>query len=371
MKDPRIDKLADVMVNYSIKVRKGQIFKLQGPYLALPLLKAVYRKGLEAGAYPYIDIIIEDIQEMFFKNASDEQLSYIPELKKIEIEKIDCMFHVWGSENTKYLSNTDPSSQRKMQVARKDLTQRYFERVASGDLRWCGTLYPCPAMAQDAEKSLDEFTEFVFEAGHLNDDRPADFWESFSKEQQKLCDRLDKIDTIHIKSDSTDLKLNVKGRKWINCDGQENFPDGEVFTGPIEDSANGHITYSFPACYAGREVENVQLTFKDGVVTDFRAGKNQDFLREMLGSDEGAKRIGELAIGTNYNIQTFSKNTLFDEKIGGTCHLAVGNSIFESGGVNKSSIHWDMVCDLRQGGEIYGNDELIYKNGKFVDGFVG
>lgn len=369
--DPRIVKLADVMVDYSIKVKKGDLFKIQGPYLALPLLEAVYRKSLQVGAHPFIDIIVEPIQEIFFKHASDEQLAYVSELRKLETEKIDCFFHSWGSENTKHLSNTDPSAQRKAQVARKDLTQRYFERTASGELRWCGTLYPCQAMAQDAEKSLAEFEEFVYEAGHLNDDDPAAYWKAFSKEQQKLCDRMNKLETIHIKGDGTDLKLNVKGRKWINCDGQENFPDGEVFTGPIEDSANGHIKYSYPACYAGREVENVQLIFKDGVAVKAEAGKNEAFLKQMMESDEGAKRIGELAIGTNYNIQTFSKNTLFDEKIGGTCHLAIGNSIFESGGLNKSAIHWDMVCELRNGGEIYGDDELIYKDGKFVEGFVG
>lgn len=367
--DPRVDKLAMVMVDYSIKVKKGDLFKIQGPYLALPLIKAVYARAMKKGANPYVQILIPDLNEMFFKLADDEQLAYVPELRKHEIEIMDAYFHIWGEENTRHLTNTDPKQQQKAQVARKDLTQRYFERTGSGELRWCGTLYPTNSQAQDADMSLTEFEDFVYAAGHCDEDDPIAYWTEFSKKQQVLCDALDKMSTIQIKGEGTDLKLTTKGRKWINCDGQENFPDGEVFTGPLEDSANGHITYSYPACYAGREVENVKLTFKDGLVTDFSAGKNFEFLKAMLESDPGAKRIGELAIGTNYNVQNFTKNTLFDEKIGGTCHLAVGNSIIESGGQNKSSIHWDMVCELRNGGEIYGDDELIYKDGKFVAGF--
>ncbi len=368
--DPRIDKLAEVMIDYSIKVKKGDLFKIQGPYLALPLMKAVYRKALEKGAHPYVDIMTDEINEIFFKHASDEQLTYIPEIRKLEIEKITAYLHIWGAENTRYLTNTDPQQQRKAQQARKDLIQTYFRRTASKELSWCGTLFPNNAMAQDAEKSLTEFEDFVYSAGHCDDDDPISFWREFSGEQQKLCDRLDQISTFHIKADGTDLKMSVKGRKWINCDGQQNFPDGEVFTGPIEDSANGHITYTYPACHQGREVENVRLTFKDGLVTDFQAGKNYEFLKQMLQMDDGAKRIGEIAVGTNYNITTFSKNILFDEKIGGTCHLAVGNSIPESGGKNVSSLHWDMICDLRHGGEIYADDELIYKDGHFLPGFA-
>jgi aminopeptidase len=367
--DPRIEKLADVMVNYSIKLKKGDLFKIQAPYLAMPLVRAVYVKAMEKGANPYVKVLTDDIQELFYKLADEEQLAYVPEIQRVEIDSIDAFLHIWASENTKYLSNTDPLQQQKAQVARKELVARYFERTAAGELRWCGTLFPNNAMAQDAEMSLTEFEDFVYEAGHCSDEDPAAFWIDFSKQQQKLCNALGKLSTIHIKGDGTDLKLNVAGRTWVNCDGQENFPDGEVFTSPIEDSANGHITYTYPACYQGREVEKVELTFKDGLVTDFKAAKNVEFLKAMLETDPGARRIGELAVGTNYNIQQFTKNTLFDEKIGGTCHLAVGRSLPESGGKNESSIHWDMVCELRNGGEIYGDGELIYKDGKFVEGF--
>jgi aminopeptidase len=368
--DPRIEKLADVMVNYSIKVKKGDLFKIEVPYQALDLAKAVYKKALENGAYPYVDFYEEDFQELYFKYASDDQLKFVSPVRKMEIEKIDARFFVWGAKNTKFLTNTDPKRQAMAQAARKEISEIYFRRTASGEMRWCGTLFPNNAMAQDAGKSLTEFEDFVYAAGYCDTDDPISKWQQISAEQDKIVKALSPLKKIRVKSNDTDLRLNVEGRKWINCDGSENFPDGEIFTCPIENSANGVITYTYPAVYAGREVENVQLKFKDGVISDFSAGKNIDFLREMLNVDEGAKRIGEFAIGTNYNIQVFSKNTLFDEKIGGTCHIAVGNSLYEAGGVNKSAIHWDMVCELRNGGEIYGDDQLIYKDGKFVPGFV-
>lgn len=367
--DPRIDKLAQVMVNYSLKIKKGDLFKIQGPYQAMTLIKAVFQRALAAGAYPFVEIISEDIQELYLKHASDDQLTYVSEMRKLEVNKIDAFLHIWGADNTKFLSNTDPSRQVKAQAGRKEITEVFFRRSSNGEMRWCGTLFPNHAMAQEAEKSLTEFEDFVYAAGYCNSDDPISHWQEVSRKQAKLCERLNKLSTIRVKGTDTDLRLKIAGRKWINCDGSENFPDGEVFTSPLEDSANGTIRYSFPACFGGREVDDVRFTFKDGLLVDFSAAKNIDFLKQMLEMDAGAKRIGEFAIGTNYQIQTFSKNTLFDEKIGGTCHVAVGNSLYEAGGVNKSSLHWDMVCDLRQNGEIYGDDELIYKNGKFLPGF--
>ncbi|MFZ5980846.1 MAG: aminopeptidase, partial [Candidatus Zixiibacteriota bacterium] len=201
---------------------------------------------------------------------------------------------------------------------------------------------------------------------HINSPDPVKHWKKIHKEQDRLVKILNRFDRIHIKSPSADLKLRVKGRKWINCAGTENFPDGEIFTGPLEDSVEGFIRYSFPAVYMGREVENVRLEFKKGKVVNETADKNLDFLRKMLGTDKGARYVGEFAIGTNYEIKRFSKNTLFDEKIGGTCHLALGASILESGGKNKSAIHWDMVCDLKKDSEIKADGKVIYRNGKFT-----
>jgi aminopeptidase len=214
--------------------------------------------------------------------------------------------------------------------------------------------------------SLTEYEDFVYGAGHLDDEDPVVFWKELSSKQEKICRFLNTIQVIQVKAKDTDLTLHVNGRKWINCDGKKNFPDGEVFTSPIEGSVEGKILFSFPACYGGREVENVRLEFKEGKVTKSEAAKNQAFLKEMIAMDKGASFVGEFAIGTNDNITKFTKNILFDEKIGGTIHLALGASIPEAGGVNESALHWDMVCDLREGGELYGDGELIYKDGKFI-----
>lgn len=368
--DPRIVKLAEVMVDYSLAIKKGDSFKIRGAYQTLPLMKEVYRLALKRGAFPYVEFTTEAISEIALKEANDEQLTFVHPLDIEEVKTLDAYLHIWCSENTKFLSNVDTSRQAKAQSARKDFLEIFFRRVADGSMRWCGTLFPAQADAQEASKSLEEFENFVYSAGYCDTPDPVSHWQKISAQQAKLCERLNKLSTIHVKSGDTDLRMKVAGRKWINCDGKENFPDGEVFTSPLEDSTNGVITYTYPACYGGREVENVRLQFKDGLVTDFSAGKNLDFLKKMLEMDPGAKRVGEFAIGTNYHIQTFSKNTLFDEKIGGTCHLAVGNSIYESGGTNQSALHWDMVCELRNGGEIYGDDELIYSGGKFVPGFA-
>lgn len=367
--DPRTVKLAQVMVDYSLTIRPGDYFMIRGTFAALPLIKEVYRLALKRGARPVVRFTSEALSEVFLKEANDEQLVYQHPLDLEEVRQINAYLHVWCSENTKFLTGVDPQRQAKAQAARKEYQQIFFNRVADGSLRWCGTLFPAAADAQEASKSLADFENFVYSAGYCDTDDPISHWKGVSVKQAKLCERLNRLSEIHVKSADTDLRMKVAGRKWINCDGKENFPDGEVFTSPLEDSANGVITYTYPACYSGREVENVRLHFKDGVVTQFSADKNVEYLQRMLEMDEGAKRVGEFAIGTNYHIQTFSKNILFDEKIGGTCHLAVGNSIYEAGGINKSALHWDMVCNLRNGGEIYGDGEVIYRDGKFVPGF--
>ena len=367
--DPRVEKLADVMVNYSLELKKGDWVRIQGTPIAMPFIKAFYKKAIEIGAHPFYMPVIDDLQEILLKDGSDEQLTFIPETLKYEVDHLDALMALFGSENTKYLSNTDPKRQVLAQSARRPLFERMLERTGSGDMRWCGTMYPLVSSAQDGEMSLTEYEDFVYRAGALHLADPVSHWKEVSKKQAEICGFLDSKSEFKIVAADTELTFSAGGRKWVNCDGKQNFPDGEVFTGPVENSVNGKIRYSYPACYQGREVENVVLTFKDGKVVDFSADKNQQFLEEMLGMDDGAKFVGEIAIGTNYQIQKFTKNTLFDEKIGGTCHLAVGASLPESGGVNKSALHWDMVCDLREGGEIHADGEMFYKDGKFLKEF--
>ena len=376
MPDPRLARLADVLVRYSTRVRKGELVKVTGAAVAEPLLVEIYKAVLRAGGHPYLAMQSDEAADAFVNLAGNDQLDYLNPVTQYEIETIDVVISTWGGVNTRSQTNADPGKQARASRARRHWFTTFMKRQAipegrKGRLRWVGTMVPPQSGAQDAEMSLREYEDFVFKAGLLHLPNPAAAWRKVSAQQQKVVKFLSGARRVRFHTpQGTDLTVGVAGRKWINCDGKENFPDGEVFTSPIENSTNGVITYTYPACYGGREVENVRLTFKDGVVTDFSAAKNYDFLKKMLEMDEGAKRVGEFAIGTNYHVQTFSKNTLFDEKIGGTCHLAVGNSIYESGGVNQSALHWDMVCELRKGGEIYGDDELIYKDGKFVPGFA-
>ena len=364
--DPRVQKLAKVLIHYSLKLKKGQLFKIQGQQVSLPLMIAAYEEALKVGAYPFISTLQPEAEEIFLKYANDDQMKYLSPLIKLEVNKIDALLSIWGSENKKYLSGIDSKKQAKSYVHRKPLSEKLFNRIENGSLSWVGTQFPTQADAQDAEMSLRDYEDFVYGAGHLNDKDPITHWKKVEKEQARLIKIMNRFKEIHVQSPNADLKIQVKDRKWINCAGTQNFPDGEIFTGPIENSAEGFIRYTYPAVYGGREVEDVRLEFKKGKVVNESASKNQKYLTDMLNMDKGARFVGEFAIGTNYDIQRFSRNILFDEKIGGTCHLAVGASIPESGGVNKSSLHWDMVCDLKKDSTISADGKVIYKNGKFT-----
>jgi aminopeptidase len=364
--DSRVNKLAQLLINYSLKLKKGKFVKIQGESVSLPLMKALYAEALKVGAYPYVSIRASDCEELFYRNATDDQLQFVSPLLKLEIDRIDAHITIWGSENTRYLAGVDPKRMALQQKAMRPLIQKRFKRMGDGSMNWVGTQYPTLADAQEGDMSLSDYESFVYGAGHLDAADPITHWKKIEQEQERLVKVLNTVDQVHVRSNDTDLKVRVKGRKWISCHGTKNFPDGEIFTGPIEDSAEGHIRYSFPAVYQGREVTDVRLEFKKGKVVKETAGKNLEFLKTMLGVDKGARFVGEFAIGTNYDIKNFTRNTLFDEKIGGTCHLALGASIPESLGRNKSAIHWDMVCDLRAGSEITADGKTIYRNGKFV-----
>jgi aminopeptidase len=364
--DPRVKKLADVLLNYSVKLKKGQWLKIQGEVATLPLITEVYEQAIKLGANPFVQVIVPEAQEAFLKYATEEQMKFIAPNLKLEVDRIDALVHIWGGTNTRNLSRIDPKRQAKAQQYRRPLSEKLMKRIGNKDLSWVGTLYPTHSSAQDADMSLTDYEDFVYRAGHVHAGDPVKHWKKIEKEQNRLVKILNQIDQLHILSNDTDLKMRVKGRKWINCCGTENFPDGEIFTAPLETSVEGHIRYSFPAVYGGREVEDVRLEFKKGKVIKETAAKNEAFLTSMLNMDKGARFVGEVAIGTNYEIKRFSRNILFDEKIGGTCHLAVGASIPESGGKNKSALHWDMICDLKKDSEITADGKVIYRNGKFT-----
>ena len=366
MADPRVETVARVLVDYSVHIQPGELVVIRGAPEGAPLIREVYRRVLERGAHPYTTIGLEGLGEIFFKYASDAQLDYVPNVERQLVEDANARISVWTEVNTKAFTNIDPARQARAGAARRPLMQRFLERAAKKELKWTGTAYPTNAFAQDAEMSLSEFEEFVYGAALVHLPDPIAAWQAVSRDQQRLVDWLNTKDQIHLIGPDTDLTLSVKGRTWENCDGHENFPDGEIFTGPIETSVNGTVRFSYPACEDGREVEDVRLWFEDGRVVRATAAKNEAYLLSMLDMDEGARVLGEFAFGTNQGVQRFTKNILFDEKIGGTVHMAVGTGYPETGSQNRSAIHWDMICDLRQGGEVWVDGQLFAKDGKFT-----
>jgi aminopeptidase len=366
MFDPRVKKLAQVLIRYSLNLKRNEWLVIIGPANAEELIKAALVEALNVGANVTLRPSIPDVSYLFYRYARDRQLRFINPVEKLEIEKADAMLFIWSGWNTKEFTNINPKRLAIVRQARRSLFETMLNREAAGTFRWVGTLYPTPSSAQDAEMSLIEYQDFVYAAGMLNKKVPIREWQKVSRRQRLLVQKLTRLSEIRIVGEDTDITFGVKGRKWVNCDGRVNFPDGEVFTSPEEDKTEGIIRYHFPAVYLGKEVLNVRLVFKKGRVVEAKADKGEDLLRAMLKTDDGAKRVGELSFGTNYSIQRFTKNTLFDEKIGGTMHVAIGAALPETGGKNKSAIHWDMVCDTRKGFTVYGDGKLIMKNGRFL-----
>jgi len=368
MEDPRFYRLAKVLVEYSTEVRQGDLVRIAGSWVTRPLMAAVYRAVLEAGGHPIPEVTFEDAGWLLLEHGTEEQLRFEDPVQLYTIERVDVSIGLLGSENTKVLSPYDPRKQALLTQAAKRRLSRLMERASQGQLRWVVTQFPCPASAQDAYMSLSAYERFVFRAGMLHLEDPVSFWRQLSQQQERMVEFLSEVKEMRfVTPQGTDLRLGVEGRRWISCSGKLNFPDGEVFTGPIEDATEGTAVVSFPAVYQGREVDGIRLVFRGGRVVDASATREEAFLFSMLDQDEGARVVGEMALGTNYGITQYTRNTLFDEKIGGTFHIALGAAYPESGGKNVSGLHWDLVVDLRQGGEVYADGRLILRDGRFVD----
>jgi aminopeptidase len=363
MVDPRIERLAKLCVHYSVDVKPKEKVLILGNTLAFPLMHEIYKECLLSDAYPYIMPNL-DTAYTFFTHAKEHQLKFVSPFEKFTSENIDVRISVSCEPNPKGLTSIDPARIRIHAVSRLELSAVFYKRVAEGKLRWTVLPYPINAEAQEASMSLAEYEDFVYSSCLVDKDDPIANWKKIHKQQEKICEFLNQASEIRMVGEHTDLAFNVRGRTWVNCDGKENMPDGEVFTAPIENSANGEIRFTFPAIATGREVEDITLSFEDGKVVKASAAKGDEFLQQIL-KIEGADRIGEASIGTNYAITKFIKNMLFDEKMGGTIHIALGNSYPESGGVNKSAIHWDILKDMNDG-EIYADGKLFYKDGKFL-----
>jgi len=368
MADPRIAKFAKLLVHYSLELKKGDYMLLESYDIASELVREVFREAIRAGAYVDTNIFLPGLSYIFYKEATEEQLKFVSPYMKFKSENYSAFLMIYGQHNLKELTNIPAERIKTLAQATREVNLRLMERMTDrSDLKWCGALYPSHSGAQEAEMSTEEYEDFVYTACGLGNEDPVEYWKSVSAKQEKLCEYLNGVKKLRIVSKDTDLVMDVTGRKWINCDGKENMPDGEIFTSPHTKSVEGYISYSYPVVAVGREINGIWLEFKDGKVVKAAADKGEDFLHSLLDIDDGSRYLGEIGIGTNYNIKRFTRNILFDEKIGGTIHTAIGNSFTEAGGDNQSGIHLDMVCDMQDHGKIYADGKLIYRSGKFVD----
>ena len=363
--DQRIVKLAQVLVDYSVKVQPGEWVIVEGHTTAEPVLKEVYRRVLQQGGHPTLMPYFDWANEARFRLANDRQLEFIEPFQPLVVEQAKCFIHVGAESNTRRLSQIDPSRQQMQARARHGIVETFMRRAAVGDLRWVATIFPTEAYAQDADMSLDDYEDFVYGAGLLDDPDPVARWREFGAMQQQKVEWLKGHQRVHIRGANADLQLSIADRIFINACGDCNFPDGEIFTGPVEDSAEGWVRFTYPLIVQGREVEGVEFFFERGKIVKATAKKHEAALAALLDTDAGARFLGELGIGTSPNITRFTRSMLFDEKIKGTFHLAVGRSYPETGGKNESAIHVDLICDLHDG-EIVVDDEVFYRNGDFA-----
>src|SRR4051794_31384862 len=349
---------ADLIAGYCLDVRKGQQVLVRSSQLAAPALLELQRAILERGAWPILRVELAGQAEGFYAHAADWMLDEFPGLALREAKECDATVGVQAPENTRALAGVDPAKIARMARGRREVREQMLKK------RWCSTLWPTEALAQQAGMSLRDFTSFVERALFLDRPDPVGGWRELGAFQEQLIERLKRASELRVEADGTDLTINVKGRTWVNSDGKRNMPSGEVFTGPLETSANGRVRFTVPSSPAGVEVAGVELTFKDGEVVEARAERGDDYLRQALATDDGAKRLGEVGVGTNYGIDRAIGAILFDEKIGGTVHLALGRSYPETGGENSSAVHWDLICDLRAGGRLTPDGGGIQEGGR-------
>ena len=366
MRDPRVENLARILVGYSTGVKEGETVAIDGDGAAEPLLVAVYEQVLMAGANPVVNMSLEGQSTLLYEHASDAQLDWVSPVAKWKAEEVDVRIGVGASTNPRELSAVPAERQQRRSQATGPLMAKTMERSAEGSLRWVYTLFPTSAYALEAEMSMRDYEDFYFSACLADDGDPLNAWEKASGDTRRLAEWTQGHEEVHVTAPGTDIRLGIADRTFIPCVGEHNMPDGEFFTGPIEDSVEGEVSFHLPALIDGREVSGVRLRFEAGRIVEASAERGEEYLVKLLDTDDGARRLGELGIGTNYGIDRGTREVLLDEKIGGTVHMAVGRSYPESGGVNESSVHTDLVCDLRQGGRIEVDGELLQQDGKFA-----
>jgi aminopeptidase len=351
--DVDTERFAALLCDYCLDVQPGQQVLVRSTTLAAPLLRALHTAILTRDAWPLLRAELPGVEQDFYALAGERHLDELPSVARAEAAEADAFLAIQAPENTRALADADPERIARFARSRAPLSDL---RMAK---RWCGTLWPTAAGAQQAGMSDDAFAAFVRGALFLDREDPAAAWRELGAFQAELIERLAGARELRIEAEGTDLTLRVEARTWVNSDGKRNMPSGEVFTGPLEDSANGTIRFSVPSSPRGVAVEDVELTFRDGEVVAARAGRGDDYLQRTLETDPGARRLGEIGIGTNRGIDRPIGAILLDEKIGGTVHLALGRSYPETGGVNKSAVHWDLICDLREGGRLSADGEVV------------
>ncbi|NIS83092.1 MAG: aminopeptidase [Anaerolineales bacterium] len=373
MPDPRAERMAHLLVNYSTRIQTGDRVLIEAEPVAEPLVRAVFQCILEAGGHPHLAISLSGLtyksglDDIFLDHASAEQIDFVPTFYQLAYENFESRIRIWSLSNTKAHSNVKRKLLARRGKALAPIVASQFARGDRGEFRWVTTLFPTEAYAQDAEMNLSEFEDLVYRACHVDDPQgdPIAYWLQVQQEQQKVVDALTGHDEVVVRGPNCDLTFSIQGRKFINSCGRRNMPDGEVFTGPVEESVNGWVRFTIPSVSRGNEVEGVEFKFAHGRVVEAMAEKNQSFLESMLETDRGARYMGEFAIGNNYGIERPTRNILFDEKIGGTIHIAIGAGYPKTGSVNKSAIHWDFITDMRDGGEILVDGDLVYQGGHF------
>lgn len=366
MTDPRIEKWAAVLTGYCVDVQPGETVAISGGVAAEPLLRAIYTKVVERGGCPVLSPDFSGLSATLIRDGNDDQLGFITPFERFDRTEADCSIRVMAETNTRNASGVDPTRSAAYTKARSELRKIGMQRAGAGTYKWSLTLFPTDAYAQDAEMSTGDYTTFIMDACKLNEPDPVAAWLAMRDFQASIVDWLEPRKELRLIAPGTDFRCSIAGRTWINSDGKRNFPSGEVFTGPVENSAEGEVRFSFPVVTQGREIDDIRLKFEAGMVVDASAAKNEAFLLENLDSDEGARRLGEIAVGTNFGITKFTGQILLDEKIGGTAHMALGAGYPETGSTNTSAIHWDMICDLRQGGRIEVDGQPLLVDGQFV-----
>jgi aminopeptidase len=364
--DPRVGQMARVIVERMLEIRDGDAFYVAGAAIAAPLFERVAALAAARGAHVHVAAMPEGVEHAILASSSEQTLAREDRIAHALVRTADARLRISAAWEVGELADIPPEIHAARRVGSSPVMETSFRRAAAGELRWAVAMHPTPALAAEAGMEPEAFADLVYRAAKCDEEDPIAAWTLQGERQERLQTLLAAGETLRIRGPGTDLALGIGGRTWRSSDAARNLPDGEVFTGPHETAVDGHVRFTYPGLRGGRRIEGIRLRFEKGVVVEASAEKEEAALHAVLDLDEGARRLGELGIGTNYGLDRWCANTLLDEKIGGTFHLAVGRGYPETGSQNVSAVHWDMVCDLREGGELELDGRVIQRDGRFL-----